>query len=110
MQNTVARLIEKHGTTLSLADDSFSWRAFVEPLRYKNKLYVEESSVAEGMINRTAYRYIGPPDVILEDIAPRGTLISVMDTLVTVSHSETVFFDSKPIYIYAVLNFYSRGK
>lgn len=107
LQGTVLKLIEKHGIYLTLADGSFTWRAFVEPLRYKNKLYVEESSVPEGMINRTAYRYIGPPDIDLNKIAPRGTLISMGNTLVTVSHSEEVSFDGNPIYIYGILNYYS---
>lgn len=90
MQDVVLKLIKKHGTQLSLKNGGFSWRAFIEPLRYTNKMYVEETSVAEGMINRTAYRYIGPPDIDLNAIAPRGTLIKTCGVLVTVSHSEQV--------------------
>lgn len=105
---TVKKLIDKYGCDLSLSDGSFSWRAFVEPLRYKNKLYVEESSLPEGMINRTAFRYIGPPDVDLNSIAPRGTVIKMGNIKVTVSHSEEVSFDNNTVYIYAVLNFYNR--
>lgn len=105
---TVKKLIDKHGCDLSLADGSFSWRAFVEPLRYKNKLYVEESSLPEGMINRTAFRYIGPPEIDLNEIAPRGTLIRMGNITLTVSHSEAVNFDNSAVYVYGVLNFYER--
>ena len=107
MINVVATLINKHGTELSLADGSFSWRAFTEPLRYTNKMYVEESSLPEGMINRTSFRYIGPPEVDISSFK-RGTLIRLNGEFLTVSHSETVCFDGKPIYVYGVLNFYSK--
>lgn len=103
------RILDRCGCSIWLADEpaGSAWKAVVQPLMYKNKMYVEESAVEAGMVNRMAYLYLGPPEPDLSAL-PRGTLLSTCGHLVTVAHSETFYYADKPLYIWAVLNFYAK--
>lgn len=104
IQKSIRSLIQKEGCTIS-APDGKSWRALIHPLQYRNKLYVEEVSVPAGMINRTAYFYIGLPEND-PSVYPRGTLFTFCGELLSLTHTETVRFQDKAEYIWAVFNLY----
>lgn len=107
MKDSLRSLIEKTGNTVSVQGQEGSWHAIVQPLRYRNKLYVEESSVPAGMIDRTAYLYIGLPENDLS-VYPRGTLFVCDGQLLTLSHAETTCLKDESTYIWAVLNRYAK--
>ncbi len=108
-KNSLAALIAKAGNTVSLWGTDTAWQAIVEPLRYRNKLYVEETAVAAGMIDRTAFLYIGLPENDLT-VYPRGTLFACNGQLMTMAHCETTFVGDRKRYVWAVFNRYGTAE
>ena len=102
----ISRLIKKIGCTVSVYQgDGRTWQAIIQPLHYRNKIYVEESSERTGMINRTAYLYIGMPENDLSKY-PRGTVFVCGDEMLTLMHSEINRLNDKSEYEWAVLGYY----
>lgn len=105
LKNSLAALIRQAGNTISVQGKEGSWQAIIQPLHYRNKLYVEETAVAAGMIDRTAYLYIGLPENDLS-IYPRGTLFVCDGQLLTMTHAETTCLRDGKEYVWAVFNRY----
>ena len=103
------KLIAKAGNTIGVLGTDKSWKALIQPLRYRNKLYVEESAEPPGMINRTAYLYIGSKENDLR-VYPRGTLFLCDGELLTLTHCELTRLSDKSEYVWAVLSFYSLAE
>lgn len=64
--NSLKNYIESFGTTVSLSADGKSfgtpYRAFIQPLRYKNKMYLMGIRSRVGWIDQSHYLYIGPAE------------------------------------------------
>ena len=105
MKRSLSTVIERYGNTISVKGQERTWKALIQPLRYRNKLYVEETAVAAGMIDRTAYLYIGLPEDDLS-VYPRGTLFVCDGQLMTMSHAETTCLKDGKEYVWAVFNRY----
>lgn len=105
--DSLRRLINDHGNLVRVQGEPDNWRALVSPLRYRNKLYVEETSVPAGMIDRTAYLYIGLPENDLTQYE-RGTIFVCDGELLTLSHAETTYTLDQPLYVWAIFNRYGK--
>ena len=99
--------IKHYGNTIRPLPDGVPWRAVIIPLRYRNKLYVEEISVPAGMIDRAAYLYIGLPENDLT-VFPRGTLFECCNELLTLTHTEKTHINNENQYVWAIFSLYSK--
>ncbi len=107
MRESIKRMIEKYGCTMRVPGGSEEWRAVIQPLRYRNKLYVEEVSVPAGMIDRAAYLYIGLPENDLT-VYPRGTLFECCGEIMTLTHTEVTRINDRDEYVWAIFNYYGK--
>lgn len=107
LRSGLKSMIRRFGNTLHALPDGKPWRAVILPLRYRNKLYVEEISVPAGMIDRAAYLYIGLPENDLT-VFPRGTIFECCGELLTLTHTEKTHIKDGNCYVWAVFSLYSK--
>ena len=102
----VKRLINKYGQPVSaLSEDGWSsgnYFAFVQPVRYKNKMYLNDVESPIGTVSENYYLYVGPSDVILKGMEGRIEIIT-QSMKCTVERSESVYFGSEVLYNWAIL-------
>jgi len=78
------------------------YRAFIQPLRYKNKMYLYGVNTEIGFNNQGYYLYIGPPEPKLTALA-EGVYVTADGTAYQVDRAEPVYFGSSPLYQWAIL-------
>ncbi len=77
-------------------------RAFISPLRYKNKMYLYGVNTEIGYNSQGHYLYIGPPEPDLT-AASDGEYISCMGEKYRIDRAEKVYRAGKVFYIWAVV-------
>ena len=79
------------------------YRAVVEPLRYKNKMYLYGSYNELGHYPESFFLYIGPSYVSFDNLGD-GAIVHTGDgKSYLIHHWEKVFIKEKPVYIWAVI-------
>ena len=62
----VKKYLDAYGDTVQLSSNgttfSEEYRAFLRPLRYKNKMYLDGTCSIIGHVDQSYYLYIGPAD------------------------------------------------
>ena len=82
--------------------ESEAYGAFVQPLRYKNKMYLGGVNTRIGFNREGHYLYLGPPEHDLTGL-PRGAWIAHGDEKFTIDRAEMVFFGDEPSHIWAII-------
>lgn len=102
----VASLIKKYGREISAHTpdgwNSKSYTALIQPLRYKNKMYLEGVHTPIGINHEGYYLYIGSPDNNIT-LLPPDAFIRCGDTSYKIDRAEKVCIGEKTAYIWAVL-------
>lgn len=100
------RLMRRYGrkANLFLPDGWYStgFYCLLEPLRYKNKMYLEGLNTEIGFAEQGCYLYIGPAEHDPEK-AGRDVRVKIGDEEFTVSRSEKITLGEEAVYIWAVL-------
>ncbi|MBP3697804.1 MAG: hypothetical protein J6J45_09715 [Clostridia bacterium] len=91
-----ASLVSKDGETLA------EMSAFISPLRYKNKMYLNGVNTEIGFNSQGHYLYIGPPDPDLT-LAQNGEYVSCMGERYRVDRAEKVYKGNGVFYIWAII-------
>ena len=111
MQNNIInpRLFEKYGVKMnyivsSSADKSFDFHAFLQPLRYKNKLYLSGVPTELGYDGLKKYLLICPPDIDLDPIDGINYRLCFGDASYGVDHWETVYGKGESLYLWAIIH------
>lgn len=101
---TLNSMFEKFGQEVSLKkDDGWSspiFGAFIQPLRYKNKMYLNGVNTVIGFNSQGHYLYIGPPNHSLD--AENCHVVSNGKSY-TVDRCERVYLRNEVIYIWAII-------
>ncbi len=100
--NCVNREIGRFGSSVTITQqgESVSTRAFLEPLRYRNKIYIGGEYRPLGALRREKYLYVGKPDHrLIED----ESVIEMQGSRYIVKRRETYFVKDTPIYEWAIL-------
>lgn len=74
--------------------------AFIQPLRYKNKMYLNGVNTVIGFNSQGHYLYIGPPE---HDISIDECTVHACGKKYTVDRSEKVYLKNEVIYIWAII-------
>ena len=95
---------EKYGQEATLTSDA-GWSspifgAFIQPLRYKNKMYLNGVNTVIGFNSQGHYLYIGPPD---HDPGAEGCHIESNGKKFTVDRCEKVYVKNEIVYIWAII-------
>ena len=108
--NDIKHIMERFGrqVTLCLPDDggeSGPYGAFVQPLRYKNKMYLGGVNTRIGFNREGYYLYLGPPD---HDLTQLGgdlwiQMANAPEERYTVDRAEAVHFGDTPSHIWAIV-------
>ncbi len=105
---TLKSLFEKYGRRIRVVSADESWqgeqfRAFVQPLRYKNKMYLEDKRVPLGIGDMSYYLYLGPAEHDLTALARDEYMLKADNESFFVTRAEKLFYSDSVAYIWAVL-------
>lgn len=95
-----ARLGRK--VTLTDSGKTESCKALIQPLRYKNKMYLDGVYTEIGFNSQGHYLYIGPADVDLTAVAD-GDFLSAGSMNYQIDRAEKVYAGEKVFYIWAII-------
>ena len=98
--------IDLYGSKVTLEIDNVKYKtkAFVQPLRYKNKMYVDGYFLAQGYLDGGHYLYIGKADFKFTDPI-ENNIITLDNSLIQfiVKRFEVFQICDKDIYIWAII-------
>lgn len=105
---TLDRLFEQYGRTVRVASSDDSWqgaqfRAFIQPLRYKNKMYLEDKRVTLGIGDMSYYLYLGPAVHDLSALDNEEYVVKAGEDRYSVTRAEKLYYSDSAVYIWAVL-------
>lgn len=102
----VEKSLNKYGRSVYLTDGEWTsavFGALVEPLRYKNKMYMSGDFTEIGHFDEGYYLYIGPVSHNPKNLS-QNALVHTSDGISYKFHRcETVFSADKPVYVWAVI-------
>ena len=98
----VIKSIQIYGEDITVIndDDTVLTRAFIEPLRYRNKIYIGGGYRTLGMKHSEKYLYIGIPDVPL---VKNKTIIERKDKKYLVKRVERYYVGEQIAYTWGIL-------
>lgn len=103
---TLKKYVEKYGTTVSLSSDGkvfgTPYRAFIQPLRYKNKMYLMGVRSKLGWIDQSHYLYIGPAEKDVAGLTSAARIRSQNENFYIVK-AENVRLGDNIFYNWAVI-------
>lgn len=102
-----AALFKKRGVELSVkqGDETVTtFRAFLQPLRYKNKIYLRGVATELGYDSFKKYLLISPADTKLSDIDGNKLSLFFEKNRLNIDHTETVYFGNRPYYNWSIVS------
>ena len=98
----VGETIKRYGCSITLAtgEKKVNTKAFVEPLRYKNRVYVGGQYHYLGFKRSEKYLYIGSPE---HELSENATVIEMHYRKYIVKRCEIYYIDDRPVYVWAIL-------
>ncbi|MCQ2479493.1 MAG: hypothetical protein MJ120_02540 [Clostridia bacterium] len=107
MQLNINEMFNKFGREIRLArDDGWSspiYHGFIQPLRYKNKIYLDGVYTVIGFDNQGKYLYIGPPEHDLTRFDSTVGHIEADGVKYTIDRAEKVYYSDEPVYVWAII-------
>lgn len=102
---TTGPLFKQYGRKVSLCSDEGvkqSYKALIQPLRYKNKMYLDGIYTEIGFNSQGHYLYIGPPEADLTAVND-GDFLSADGMNYQIDRAEKVYAGEKVFYIWAII-------
>lgn len=103
----INEMFRKFGREIRLSRDdgwySPIYKGFIQPLRYKNKIYLDGVYTVIGFDNQGKYLYIGPPDYDLTNFDTSTGHLEADGMKYTIDRAEKVFYADTPVYIWAII-------
>ena len=99
-------LFRKSGVTLTLCNNNgpiATFKAFLQPLRYKNKIYLRGIATELGYDSFKKYLLISPADIDLSSVDGTGLTLRFGESFLSIDHSEKVFFGSNYLYTWSIV-------
>ncbi len=101
------RLLRRLGTTVFITKDdgweSPRFKAFIQPLRYKTKLYMEGELTPIGINKNDVYLYIGPAGHDLTKLGLSYRINDFEQNKYMIDRAEKIRVNDKTVYIWAVI-------
>lgn len=104
MINQLKQNFEKYGTDFKVYfnGDIYTGKAFVSPLRYKNRVYLGDNYEEGGVIDGGRYTFIGPPDVRLDKM-DNTAVIEIDGEEYIIKRAELFISGNKGVYMWAII-------
>ena len=84
-------------------DDMQYFNAFIQALRYKNKLYLRGKFTEIGKNAQDYYLYLGPPEIDISKVDGINIKLKIKDTYYLVYRSEKHYIKNKCVYVWAIV-------
>ena len=100
-------LFKKMGVTISIKKGTTtveSFNAFLQPLRYKNKIYLRGVATELGYDSLKKYLLLCPADVNLSDIDGTTKALYFGNIHLSIDHTETVYLGKTPYYNWTIVS------
>ena len=99
---SVIKSIQTYGEDIVVINDNdtIPTRAFVEPLRYRNKIYIGGGYRTLGMKHSEKYLYVGIPDITLVE---NKTIVKRKDNEYLVKRVERYYIGEQIAYTWGIL-------
>ena len=102
----ITPIFDSYGRTASFASKNgekiADMKAFISPLRYKNKMYLYGVNTEIGYNSQGHYLYIGPPEPDLT-VAEEGSYVICGDETYRIDRAEKVYKGDEVFYIWAII-------
>lgn len=105
LREKIKTAMENHGQRIYIHDGkvlSMPYNAFIQPIRYKNRMYLQDVSTVVGRDSKDYFLYIGPYDRAI-DQENHNLVIESNSIKYSVVKSQPVRFDDQIVYIWAVI-------
>jgi len=101
------KLFSIYGQDMSLSDTllntSTSFKAFIQPLRYKNKIYLRGKFTEIGKNREDYYLYIGPPDIDISAVDGESKTLCDGSTSYLIYRIEEHKIKNERVYYWAII-------
>lgn len=106
--SSVGEIINRYGCSVVIRNDDkeIPAKAFVEPLRYKNRVYVGGQYHHLGYKKSEKYLYIGKPEFVLSE---NSSVIEMYNSKYIVKRCELYYVKDIPVYVWAILQPYGSA-
>ncbi len=99
-------IFDSYGRTASFSSRNgekiTDMKAFISPLRYKNKMYLYGVNTEIGYNSQGHYLYIGPPEPDLT-AAEEGSYVTCGEEKYRIDRAEKVYKGDEVFYIWAII-------
>jgi hypothetical protein len=115
IKNKIEEIMARTGRSVWLsAKDGWKsplYKALVQPLRYKNKMYLEQAYLSDGIDGGGFYLYIGPARFDITGEENRRVLrINASENSYYIRRAEKVFVGDTCVYVWAVIKTVTEEK
>lgn len=103
---TVEDGIKKYGLSVYITESLWTsevYKAFIQPLRYKNKMYMSGDFTEIGHYREGYYLYLGPAKHDLSALKDNAELHTADGKSYFIHRAEKVYLDEKALYVWAVI-------
>ena len=102
----LSKFFERYGREMKIEgkETEIFFKAFLEPLRYKNKMYLSSVSTELGYDVLTKFLLLCPVGVPLESVDGLDVLLKAGNDDFSIDHCETVFFKNEPQYYWSIVH------
>ncbi len=100
-------IFSKAGLTLSIKKGSKTvteFKALLQPLRYKNKIYLRGVPTELGYDSLKKYLLLSPADVDLSGVDGTEVSLYIGNKHLSIDHTEAVYFGSEPFYNWSIVS------
>lgn len=100
-------IFDKHGIDMSLIDKSgeVKFKAFLQPLRYKNKIYIDGNVTELRYENTRRFLLISPVEVDVSGADGHESYLSDGKRVYSINHSELVSLGNRPSYRWSIIHY-----
>lgn len=103
----ITKILNTYGNTVYISGNdgwkSPFFKAFIQPLRYKNKLYQQGSFTPLGINKNNVYLYIGPVDHDLTNLNSTYRIHDNQNKSYIIDRAEKITVKNNVVYIWAVI-------
>lgn len=103
----IDKIIQNFGASVYIKNQedwtSPVFNAFIQPLRYKNKLYMAGDFTPIGRNTQDVYLYIGPKNHDLTNLDASYRIFDANDISYMIDRAEKITFKNEVVYIWAII-------
>jgi len=102
----IGGMLKKYGRECVIVpengDEVVRVMAIINPYTYKQRMYLNDVYLPDGVIDKGIFNYIGDPEVSLDNYS-LGSIIKCGTNRYTIMRTEQYFMENTAIYTWAVL-------